>query len=154
MDLLNLCLTSTYFQYNGKHYRQLQGTAMASPVSVVIAEIVMQNIEEQALATWSSHGSPFHWRLSRVSKVAEQRLHECRSCWDIVHRGTSERSRTCRISVERSNRSVEMKIHGSIKKNNLPLFIVQGTTTKVNLQKGKDDIRTLFKKMAVLKLPN
>ena len=52
MDLLNLCLTSTYFQYNGKHYRQLHGTAMGSPVSVVVAEIVMQNIEEQALATY------------------------------------------------------------------------------------------------------
>ena len=32
MDLLNLCLTSTYFQYNGKHYKQLHGTAMGSPV--------------------------------------------------------------------------------------------------------------------------
>ena len=48
MDLLNLSLTSTYFQYNGKHYKQLHGTAMGSPVSVVVAEIVMQNIEEQA----------------------------------------------------------------------------------------------------------
>ena len=45
MDLLILCLTSTYFQYNGKHYKQLHGTAMGSPVSVVVAEIVMQNIE-------------------------------------------------------------------------------------------------------------
>ena len=44
MDLLNLCLTSTYFQYNGKHYKQLHGTAMGFPVSVVVAEIVMQNI--------------------------------------------------------------------------------------------------------------
>ena len=51
MDLFNLCLTSTYFQYNGKHYKQLHGTAMGSPVSVVVAEIVMQNIEERALAT-------------------------------------------------------------------------------------------------------
>ena len=51
MDLLNLCLTSTYFQYNGKHYKQLHGTAMGSPVSVVVAEIVMQNIEESALST-------------------------------------------------------------------------------------------------------
>jgi len=41
MDLLNLCLTSTCFQYNGKHYKQLHGTAMGSPVSVVVAEIVM-----------------------------------------------------------------------------------------------------------------
>ena len=53
MDLLHLCLTSTYFQYNRKHYKQLHGTAMGSPVSVVVAEIVMQNIEEQALATYS-----------------------------------------------------------------------------------------------------
>ena len=53
MDLLHLCLTSTYFQYNGRHYKQLHETAMGSPVSVVVAEIVMQNIEEQALATYS-----------------------------------------------------------------------------------------------------
>ena len=52
MDVLNLCLTSTCFQYNGQHYKQLHGTAMGSPVSVVVAEIVMQNIEEQALASY------------------------------------------------------------------------------------------------------
>lgn len=40
MNLLNLCLTSTYFKYNG--------TVMGS---VVVAEIVMLNIEEQALVT-------------------------------------------------------------------------------------------------------
>ena len=51
MDLLNFCLTSTYFQYNGKHYKQLHSTAMGPPVSVVVAEIVMQNIEESALPT-------------------------------------------------------------------------------------------------------
>ena len=51
MDLLNLCLTSINFQYNGKHYKQLHGTAMGSPVSVVVAEIVMQHVEERALAT-------------------------------------------------------------------------------------------------------
>ena len=41
MDLLNLCFTSTYFQYNGKRYKQLHGTAMGSLVSVAVAEIVM-----------------------------------------------------------------------------------------------------------------
>ena len=53
MDLLNLCLTFMYFQYKGKHYKQLHGTAMGSPVSVVVAEIGMQNIEEKALATYT-----------------------------------------------------------------------------------------------------
>ena len=48
MDLLKLFLTSTYIQYNGKHYKQLHGTAMGSPVFVVVE----QNIEERALATY------------------------------------------------------------------------------------------------------
>ena len=52
MDLLKLYLESTFFQYNGRHFKQLHGTAMGSPVSVVVAEIVMQHIEKRALATY------------------------------------------------------------------------------------------------------
>ena len=52
MVLLKLCLESTFFQFNGKHYKQLHGTAMGSPVSVVVAEIVMQKIEKEALASY------------------------------------------------------------------------------------------------------
>ena len=42
IDLLNLCLTSTYFQYHDKHYKHkliimLHGTAVGSQVSVVVA---------------------------------------------------------------------------------------------------------------------
>ena len=48
MDLLNLCLTSTNFQYNSKHYKQLHSIAWA-----LVVEIVMQNVEEQALATYA-----------------------------------------------------------------------------------------------------
>ena len=63
MDLLNLCLTSTYFQYNGKHYKQLHGTAMGSPVSVVVAEIVLQHVEERALATCRQTSGPYCKKL-------------------------------------------------------------------------------------------
>ena len=41
-----------YLQYNGKHYKQIHRTFMDSPVSVVVVETVMQNIEE-ALATYT-----------------------------------------------------------------------------------------------------
>ena len=48
MDLLNFCLTSTYFQYNGKHYKQLPGG------SYVLAEFFVENTEEQApVATYT-----------------------------------------------------------------------------------------------------
>ena len=44
VDLPILYLMSAYFQYNGKHYKQLHGTATGSPVSVVVVvEIVMQH---------------------------------------------------------------------------------------------------------------
>ena len=52
VDLLNLCLTSSYFRYNGKHYKQLQCTAIGSPVFVVVIEVVMQNIQESALVVF------------------------------------------------------------------------------------------------------
>ena len=51
MDLLNLCLNSTNFQYYSKLYQQLHGTVVRSPVSFAVAEIVMQNIEERAFST-------------------------------------------------------------------------------------------------------
>ena len=59
IDLLKLCLESTFFQYNGRFYRQLHGTAMGSPVSVVVAEIVMQQLEERALSTYPN--PPSFW---------------------------------------------------------------------------------------------
>jgi hypothetical protein len=61
MALLKLCLESTFLQFNGKHYKQLHGTAMGSPVSVVVAEIVMQKIEKKALATYKQP-LPFWFR--------------------------------------------------------------------------------------------
>ena len=54
MDLLKLCLRSTNFQYNSKFYEQLHCTVIRFPLSVVVAEIVKQNIEERALSTSTS----------------------------------------------------------------------------------------------------
>ena len=50
-DLLNFVFRSTYFQYNGSIYEQLEGRAMGSPVSVVIANLYMESFEQQALTT-------------------------------------------------------------------------------------------------------
>ena len=51
--MIVVCRIRCLFQYNGKHYSQLHGTAMGSPVSVVVAEIIMQKIVEQALVTYT-----------------------------------------------------------------------------------------------------
>lgn len=51
-SLLSFCLTTTEFQCRGKYYRQIHGTAMGSPVSVVVANLVMEHLETRAIATF------------------------------------------------------------------------------------------------------
>ena len=50
-NLLNFVVRSTYFQYNRSIYKQKDGAAMGSPVSAVIANLCMEEFEEQAIAT-------------------------------------------------------------------------------------------------------
>jgi hypothetical protein len=49
LDLLSFVLKSTSFQYNGEFYDQLSGVPMGSQVSVVVAEIMMEHLESEAL---------------------------------------------------------------------------------------------------------
>ena len=47
--LVEVCLKTTYFVYNSEHYEQLEGAAMGSPVSPIVANIFMEHFEEIAL---------------------------------------------------------------------------------------------------------
>ena len=60
MGLLSLCLDATFLSFRGKVYHQAQGTAMGSPVSVVVANLMMEDIEERALFTF--HSPPRFWK--------------------------------------------------------------------------------------------
>ena len=46
IEIIKLSFKANFFKYDGHVYKQLKGTPMGSPSSVVIAEIVMQNIEK------------------------------------------------------------------------------------------------------------
>ena len=50
-NLLSLVLDNSYFKFEGEHYHQVSGCAMSSPVSAVIAKLVMQEIRSKALET-------------------------------------------------------------------------------------------------------
>jgi hypothetical protein len=51
IDLLSFCLNTTHFVFEGCYYQQVFGTAMGSPVSAVIANLVMEDVEQRALAS-------------------------------------------------------------------------------------------------------
>jgi hypothetical protein len=50
IDLLSFCLNTTYFVLEGCCYQQVFGTAMGSPVSAVIANLVMEDVKQRTLA--------------------------------------------------------------------------------------------------------
>ena len=50
-SLLEYCLRSTYFVFQGEYYEQLEGAAMGSPLSPIIANIYMEEFETRALST-------------------------------------------------------------------------------------------------------
>ena len=60
ISLLEFYLTNTYFTYQGKFYEQTDDTAMGSPISPIVANLFMEDLEVKALAT-SSH-QPSLWK--------------------------------------------------------------------------------------------
>ena len=77
LSLLRLCLSSTTFCYNGTVYQQIFGTAMGSPVSVVVANVVIEHIEDLALR--SSPVPTVFWKRyvdDVLSAVPANSIHE------------------------------------------------------------------------------
>ncbi len=60
IDILNMCLKSTYFLYNNKFYQQSQGAAMGSPLSPIIANIFMESLEDN-IALQTANIKPSIW---------------------------------------------------------------------------------------------
>ncbi|XP_025262217.1 uncharacterized protein LOC112637212 [Camponotus floridanus] len=51
LNAVRLVLNSTFFTFNNMFYKQTFGTPMGSPISPIIADIVLQDLEEKALNT-------------------------------------------------------------------------------------------------------
>ena len=78
MSLLEFVMSTTYFTFRGKIYEQVYGTAMGSPVSVVVSNLYMEWLEQEAIRTAPLDIKPRMW-LRYVDDV-----------WEIVKRGKVE----------------------------------------------------------------
>ena len=58
--LHKFCLDSIYICFRGKYYEQTFDTTMGSPVSVVVANLVIEEIEQTALSNF--HSMPRLWK--------------------------------------------------------------------------------------------
>ena len=57
---LQICLNATNLTFRGKHCKQIFGSAMGSPVSTLVANLVMEDVEKRALSTF--HSPPKIWK--------------------------------------------------------------------------------------------
>ena len=76
INLLEFCLNSTSFVYQGQFYQQIEGAAKGSPLSPIVANIFMEKFEEGALAT-ASHPQVFGkgmWMILLSSKKKSTKM--------------------------------------------------------------------------------
>ena len=74
--LAKMCLQSNCFSYRGTIYKQITGTPMGSPVSFVIAEIVMQEIERKILCLPNNFMFWYHYVDDIISCIPRNKLNE------------------------------------------------------------------------------
>ena len=60
MSLLRFCLNNSYFSFQGRFYQQTEGAAMGSPISPIVANLFMEDLEFQAIQTSST--PPALWK--------------------------------------------------------------------------------------------
>ena len=62
IELLEFVLSTTYFSFRGQIYQQKFGTAMGSPVSPIVANLFMEDLEQKAMETAPPGGRPGFWK--------------------------------------------------------------------------------------------
>ena len=62
VELLNFILTTTYFVFREQVYQQKFGTAMGSPVSTIVANLFMEDLEQRAMESAPDDLRPKLWK--------------------------------------------------------------------------------------------
>ena len=60
LSLLEFCISSTHFSFQGKFYEQLKGAAMGSPLSPMVANLYMGGFQVEAIR--SAPHLPYLWK--------------------------------------------------------------------------------------------
>ena len=62
MSLLEFVMSTTYFQFDHPYYKHVHGAPMGIPVSVIISDMYMEYLGEEAMDTALPNTRPKIWR--------------------------------------------------------------------------------------------
>jgi len=74
LKAVRLVLDSTFFTFDNRIYRQKFGTPMGSPLSLIIADLVMEYIEERALEELKTEVSFYYRYVDDIIMAVPQHL--------------------------------------------------------------------------------
>jgi hypothetical protein len=132
LELVNLCLDSTYFQSGEHFYEQTSGLAMGSPLSPILADLFMEKIKEtiekedkekhikfwkryvdDVLAIITKEGNPeeilLRANISRTVKFTLEK--EKDGCLPFLHVQITQQEERLLISVYRKKTDSERYLH-------------------------------------------
>ena len=88
------CLKNTYFSFQDQFYEQVEGAAMGSPVSPIVANLYMEYLEQKALSTAPNPqvlAQVCGWHLYHPQGSQQTRLpsiyQQCWCCYKVYSRG-------------------------------------------------------------------
>ncbi|XP_045457811.1 uncharacterized protein LOC123668061, partial [Melitaea cinxia] len=163
-DLLKHCLTSGYMLWNNQFYKQVDGVAMGSPVSPVVADIFMEDFEETALRTSPitprfykrkhTHTDRYlngesHHHPTQLATVGKSLFQRARGICDERHLETELQHvkqvlRDNKLRVPRPHRSERVK-PATVERVPAVLPFMKGVTDKIGFILKRASIKTFFK---------
>ena len=94
MELLKFVLETTYFRFVGEIYQQKFGVAMSSPVSPIVVNLYMEDLEQKIIATAPVDCQPRNWKryvddviclvhMGKANKL-QQHMNTVDPTWSII----------------------------------------------------------------------
>ena len=121
MELLKFVLETTYFRWEGNIYQQKFGVAMGSPVSPIVVNLYMEDLEQKIIATAPVDCQPRNWKryvddvICLVHKGKAKKLQQHMNTVDHTRRFISTREDEENNSMPFLDAKFTRKEDGSVK---------------------------------------
>lgn len=109
LEAIELVLNSSYFEYDKKFYKQTEGVPMGLPISSIIAQIVLECLEETVIPKFKFH-IPFYFRYvdDCITAIPREKVNEMQCELNNFH---PQIQFTCEVEQNQQLNFLELTLH-------------------------------------------